>query len=479
MTAAKVGLLPLYVELYDRIAPAVRPRVEGFYATITADLRKRGIEVVTVPVCRLAHEFSAAVAEFESAGVDAIVTLHLAYSPSLESAGALAATALPVIVLDTTPAYEFGPDQDPAEVMHNHGIHGVQDMCNLLVRNGKRFEIETGHYERSDVLDGVAAAARAARAARRIRGARIGRIGGSFTGMGDFSVPDDVLRDTLGLEIVRWEPAAAVSLVPEKTSPAVAAEIASEVETFEAAGVDAELLGFSAQTSLAIRDWMDCENLDGFTMNFMDITRESGLPAVPFVAASKAMARGKGYAGEGDVLTAALIAGIASSYPDTTFSEMFCPDWAGDRIFLSHMGEFNVALTSGRPTLMERPFPFTDIGRAVVALGRLRAGDAVLVNAAPGPGGSYSLVVAAVEMLEPASEDRFVEKVRGWFRPEVPIREFLADYSRAGGTHHCALVYGARTEDIARIGDLLGWSVVEIGAEPPCVQRRSRCRWNV
>ena len=50
---------------------------------------------------------------------------------------ALAGTDLPIVVLDTTPGYAFGPTTDPAEIMYNHGIHGVQDMCNLLIRNGK------------------------------------------------------------------------------------------------------------------------------------------------------------------------------------------------------------------------------------------------------------------------------------------------------------------------------------------------------
>lgn len=56
----------------------------------------------------------------------------------------LADTRLPIIVCDTTPSYSYGPEQHPDELMYNHGIHGVQDMFNLLVRNGKPFTIEVG-----------------------------------------------------------------------------------------------------------------------------------------------------------------------------------------------------------------------------------------------------------------------------------------------------------------------------------------------
>ena len=463
MTATKIGLLPLYIELYDRASPAARPRIEGFYAAIAGEFQRRGLDVVTVPVCRLESEFAEAVAAFEKAGVDAIVTLHLAYSPSLESAKALAATALPIVVLDTTPTFEFGPEQDPAEVMFNHGIHGVQDMCNLLLRNGKDFQIETGHYERSDVLDRVAGCVRSARAARRMQRARIGRIGRPFAGMGDFAVPDELLRAALGASVVQWDPSAAGEFVAAPDSPEVAAEMAADADTFHLDGLDAGLHRAAAQTCVAVRRWMEREDLDGFTMNFLALDRAFGLPAVPFLEGCKAMARGKGYAGEGDVLTAALIAGLAAAYPATTFTEMFCPDWAGERVFLSHMGELNIALTADRPRLMQRPFPFTDMGQAAVAVGRLRGGDAVLVNAAPGPDKAFSLIAVPVEMLDVTGEDRFGEKVRGWFRPRVPLREFLKSYSLAGGTHHCALVYGASVDEILGTGALLGWGCRKIG----------------
>jgi L-arabinose isomerase len=44
------------------------------------------------------------------------------------------------------------------------------------------------------------------------------------------------------------------------------------------------------------------------TIKFGDIKGDPGLPVMPFLEASKAMARGIGYGGEGDVLTAAFFA---------------------------------------------------------------------------------------------------------------------------------------------------------------------------
>lgn len=457
----RIGLLPLYLKLYDNAMPEARPRADSFYATIADALEKRGLEVVRTGICRVKPEFETALKVFQDAGLDAIVTLHLAYSPSLESAEALAKTKLPIIVLDTSPTSSYGPSQDSSELMYNHGIHGVQDMCNLLIRNGKQFQIEVGHWEKSDVLDRVAQWARAAKVASAMRSARIGMIGEPFAGMGDFAVSDDALA-SVGVTVLKCAPDALKSLVPKGSDPSVAAEIAADHQQFVVqAGEDAHHR--TTLACLAVRRWIDQQYLTGFTFNFGSIDATAGLPTVPFLEASKAMARGVGYAGEGDVLTAALVGALASSYPETTFTEMFCADWEGESIFINHMGEMNVGLADGKPVLMTKDMPFLSVDAPALAVGRFRGGEAVLVNLAPGPDNSFTLIIAPVEMLKVEGEDRMTDLIRGWFRPAMPVADFLESYSRLGGTHHSALVYGDVTDDIARFGELMGWDVAVLG----------------
>ena len=58
--------------------------------------------------------------------------------------------------------------------------------------------------------------------------------------------------------------------------------------------------------------------------------------------------------GEGDVITAGLVGALLSANPCVTFSEMFCPDWKNGSVFMSHMGEFNYNVASGKPFLTEK-----------------------------------------------------------------------------------------------------------------------------
>ncbi len=462
MTKLKVALLPMYVKLYDEHWPELRERVNDFHDTIAGEFERRGLEVISSQACTIKPEFEAAIRAFEQAEADAIVTLHLAYSPSLESAGALAATKLPLIVLDTTPTYDFGPAQHPDEIMYNHGIHGVQDMCNLLIRNGKRFRIEAGHWSESDVLDRVTDGVKAARLAIRMRNAKVGAIGKPFPGMGDFQLPADELRSSIGIETVEWDLWDARSVAEPIPDEWIDREIEEDAKKYDAGQVDRETLRQSIRADLTARRWIEQGEWTAFTVNFLDIDRASALPSMPFLEASKAMERGIGYAGEGDVLTAALTGALLSVYPDSSFTEMFCPDWKNNRIFLSHMGEMNLRVAAGKPELRAKAFPFGDADTPVAACGKFRGGQAVYANLAPGRGGTYTFILSPIDMVEPEGEDRMTDAIRGWFRPPIPVEYFLAIYSKLGGTHHGVIVYGDAMKVLEAFGETMGWHIAMI-----------------
>lgn len=463
MKAIKIGLLPLYLALYDERGGAYRERHDKFCAAIAGAFEKRGINVMLAPICRLAPEFRDAASKFEKAGVDAIVTIHLAYSPSLECADALAAVKPPIIVLDTTPTYSFAPDQDPGELMYNHGIHGVQDMCNLLLRKGKSFVVEAGHWKKSDVLDRVCSWARSAALASSMRAARVGRIGPAFQGMGDFDVPADVLKKTIGAETLSIPVARLKSMLPAANSKEIDKEIAADSSVFATKGLDKTVHRNSVRMGLAVRKLIEKEKLTAFSANFQNFSSAGGMPTLPFLEASKAMARGIGYAGEGDVLTSALVGALLSVYPETSFTEMFCPNWKDGTIFLSHMGEINYRVVAGKPDLIEKDMPFGDVDNPAIACGCFKPGKVCIVNLAPGPDNTYTLVIAPGAMVGVKKKhDNMRTLVRGWFIPSLPINDFLGEYSRYGGTHHSALVYGVGENELEGFGSMMGWKTVTL-----------------
>jgi L-arabinose isomerase len=452
----RIGLLPLYLSLYDERLPTLRDGFEGYPERIAAGFESRGVDVHQVPIACVDCDIRKAIAEFESEGVDLIVTLHLAYSPSLEAADALCATSLPLLLLSTSMDASFGMDVDPERLLYNHGIHGVMDLASVLRRRGRTYEVIAGH----DILDRASGHARAAFAVCELRNTRALRVGPVFSGMGDFQVDESLLGITTdSIDITALDKA-----VEALSDAAVEAEMASDRERYDCALPDIAHER-SVRVGLGLRAILEQGAFGAFSVNFQAFDRPDR-PActMPFFEIAKAMGRGLGYAGEGDLLSAALVGALARAFGAVTFTEIFCADWQGDSLFLSHMGEISPAIAADTPRILEKPSGFIDGHAPAVLTCGVKAGPAVLVNLAPGPNDSFSLILAPVDVLpESGLHPEMQDGIRAWIRPSCGVRNFLEAYSRAGGTHHKALVLGEHAEALAAFGRYSGFEVQQIG----------------
>lgn len=464
MKKIKIGFLPLYIKLYDDSGSGARarPRLEPFYEKLAEMLEAEGLEVIRAPFCRIDEEFRRETEKFKAEGAEVIVTWHAAYSPSLESIGALRAAGLPVVMLDTTETYDFSSTQDPGEISYCHGIHGVMDLSNLMLRAHIPFAVAAGHTEHSDVIKRVAGYVRAAAAARAMHGSKTASVGGCFDGMGDFLVSDDEMADIFGVrmlypsgkELERERHALAEGEIDAEIS-----RLSSDVT--ELGEIAHSVYADTARNSLALRHWMDKNSVDAFTVNFREIRPGCGLELMPFTEACYQMSRGRGYAGEGDALTASLVGALMRSYPDTSFVEIFCPDWKNNSILLSHMGEYNPRLTAGRTTVKEMDFIYGDAKNPLVSYDCYRGGSAVYVNLSRGGDGKFRFILSLVTLMDiPAERDNFTSRVRGWMRHDtLNVAAFLEALGRRGAIHHSALVMGATVDELRFFGDVMGLAV--------------------
>jgi L-arabinose isomerase len=456
------GLLPLYVDLYDQTLPSLRGEVEPFIMQVVKALERLGIQVVHAPICCTHEQVAAALRTFEVASVHALLTLHLAYSPSLESADELCAFPRPLILLDITPDKDFGQDVDPIRLLRNHGIHGVQDLASVLHRREKRYDIVTGHLDNPEIPGWIGSLMRSAQLAAEFRDQRILRIGPAFDGMGDFQVEERNLREAFGISVDTISPLDLAGEVLGVTEASVWDEMAADKEAFVIDAPEA-VHARSVRLGLGLRQYLVRGGYDAFSLNFLafDSSHEP-ISTVPFLECCKAMARGTGYAGEGDVLTAALVGALQRTFGQTTFTEMFCADWKGDSLFLSHMGEVNPECAPDKPVLYEKDYPFTPAMNPATLACSLKPGPATLVNLAPGPEDSFRLILAPVEVLGDGTHPDLKHWIRAWIRPASEVRRFLRSYSMWGGTHHCALVMGDEMYELDQFGEMLGVDVTSI-----------------
>lgn len=456
MNSIRLGLLPLFLRFYDEVLPQLASNLEPFVDEVSQGLARHGVSVERTPVLRTLEQTESAIRDLSASGVEALATLHLAYAPSLEAAPALASSSLPLVLLDTTPDRDFGLGTDPARLLQNHGIHGVQDLASVLRRLGKPFRVVAGHLQDPEFLRRCRLALQAAKAAHRLRTMRVLRIGRAFPGMGDFSVADEDLQAGLG-PTVDCHPVSALNEVVRSIGDSdLEAEAEADGRRFNLQ-CPRSVLDRSNRVGLGLRRHLEAGRYGAFSLNFLCFDSERGpVDTVPFLECCKAMARGTGYAGEGDVLTAALTGAMLQGFARATFTEMFCPDWEGSTVFLSHMGEFNPAVASSTPVLYEKEFPFTPARNPATLAAAPESGPAVLVNLAPGPNRSFGLIAAPVEVLGDGTHPDLQRWVRGWVRPSVPLPDFLESFSHHGGTHHSVLLLGVPCSAVVDFGHHLG-----------------------
>ena len=369
-------------------------------------------------------------------------------------------TKLPIIVLDTTSTDDFSQNQTRDEIGYCHGIHGVMDMCCMLRRNDNAFAICAGHVEDKKMWEKLIGYVRAAASAKAFCGSTVGIVGGKFDGMEDFSVPEDVFMSRFGIKVVKSDKDELLKIASEVTDEEINTEVEKELKLGKKISeIEDEAINASAKANIVLRKWIELKKLDALTVNFLNVAN-SGLDTMPFMGACFAMQDGIGYAGEGDTFTASLVGALLKNYEETSFIEIFCPDWKNGTLFISHMGEMNYRVAGKELELFENDFVYGNGTPTVVGYSSFKEGKGVFINLLPTKD-DFKMVIAPVDVLKETT-DNFAGSMRGWLKPTIPVTDFLEKISEEGVTHHSALVYGATTEELRFFAECLNIPTVVI-----------------
>ena len=455
----KVGLLALTLELYETLAPELRQnREEWVHREIVPALSPMAEVLFDCAVFR-AEDIATAVAHFEAAQADALLVLLVSYSPSQISLPALKQTRLPIVLWNTQELFAVDSSYSLPDLLANHGVHGTQDLANVLLRTGVKFHYVTSHLRDPRWQDELADFFAAAAAVRRLRSARLGMLGYPFPGMGDFAVDTTQMTATLGCAWTILTVEDYIKRAAAADAKAVAALVAEYRLAYDVAADLTEAdLASTARVELALRGMVADHHLDALTYQFMAFGDDERTPTVPFVAASRMMADGIGFGGEGDLIAAAATAFFNWLQPPASFSEIFTIDFAGDSVFMSHMGEANVAMArrDRQVPLVARPTPITRTrDRQLALVTRFEPGPATFAALTPGPAHRWRIIASPVTIddygpLPSLCVPHFKMK------PAGDVRSFLTAYASAGGPHHNAVCFGDARRRLEMAAAMIG-----------------------
>jgi L-arabinose isomerase len=460
---AKVGLLGLMLKLYDQL-PELKPAMAEFAQELVETLSPFA-EIGFPGVCNTREQVDQAVASFEAEDVDLIIVVLLTYAQSHIALPALTRTRLPILIFNTQRLQAVTQQTTSWETTENHGMHGVQDLANVLLRAGRRFELVTGHYQDERAVREVQSWCDAARTVRALRAMCIGLLGYPMEGMGDFGIDHTALLSQIGVGVHHLPMRLVAERAEAAPQDAVAAQMAQDRERFQLqAGITAAEHEASSRLEWAMRRVLEEQGLQGFAAHFLAASEEGQLETLPFLASSKLLAEGYGFGGEGDVTSAAAVAMMHSLAGAANFTEMFTMDFAGNAALMMHMGEANWHMArKDEPIHLVR----SALGLAGVPVEplllafSLEPGEVTLTSLTTLADGQIGFVVTEGQVVDfPYLAD--LERPHYKFRPDGDLCDFLTRFSLAGGSHHQALAYGRWADTVERVADLLGICCVRV-----------------
>jgi len=331
-----------------------------------------------------------------------------------------------------------------ADMTYNQGIHGAQDTANALVRAGATFDVVTDDWHSEAFRGRVGRWARAAHAVSAWRGMKVAQVGYGMDDMGDTRFDEGALLRTLGPAVTVVAPGVLYRATQAVGADAVAEVIAFEDDRFE---IDPRLSAQEREEhvrmQVALEALMEERGCGAFSTHFDAIGDDGRFARLPFAAASSLMAKGYGFAGEGDMLTAALVRAGHLLIGDAHFTEMYAMDFPTDSILMSHMGEGNWRIArSDRPVrLIKRAIAIGGLDDPPTFLFEYQPGPATLATLVALGGDAFRLVVCEGENLD-GPDLPGLEMPWGRFKPDVGVRDCMDAWLRLGGPHHQVMNLG-------------------------------------
>jgi L-arabinose isomerase len=459
----RIGILGIMQDLYDDMIPGIAQRQEGYAAELAAQLADVA-EFIPSKAIKYREDAEAAMRSFEDQDLDGVLVVILTYGPAMRVARLLSESRLPVCLANIQPEPNVTPTWDMADMTYNQGVHGAQDTANAMVRAGKRFTVLTDDWRSSGFKADVGRWARAAAAVTAWKKLKVAIFGYAMNEMGDIRVDESALVRTLGPAIISVAQGDLYRGMQSITDAEISEIVNYENEQFE---IDPRLSPAErtdhARMQVAIQQILDERGFGAYTAHFDAIGEDGRFSRLPLAAASSLMAKGYGYAAEGDVLTACLVYAGHKLIGDAHFTEMYAMDFPSDSVLMSHMGEGNwkIARTDRPVRLIKRPLGIGRLADPPTFLFQYQPGPATLATLVSLEGSRFRLVVAEGENLD-SVELPALEMPYGQFRPASGLRQCLNGWLAAGGPHHEVMNLGHHAATWRVFADLTGIEYVQL-----------------
>jgi len=460
----------------DLYGPATLEQVAKDSQAMVAGLNTTGAvpyPIVWKPTVKSAEEISAtleaATADPKCAGV--ITWMHT-FSPAKMWVRGLMVLKKPLLQFHTQFNRDIPWSTIDMDFMNlNQSAHGDREYGHITARLGLKRSIVAGHWQDKDTQKRLGAWSRAAAAVTEGRSARFVRFGDN---MREVAVTDGdkvAAQIKLGWSVNSYgvgELVKRVAAVPAKAVDALIEEYKKTYVIAKELLADAkqlERLKVQARYEIAIEAFLVEGRYLGFTTSFEDLY---GMDQLPGLACQRLMAKGYGFAGEGDWKTAALVRAVKLMGEGLSGATSFMEDYTyhmegGKQMVLgSHMLEICPSIADGPVKVEIHP----------LGIGGKDDPARLVFNAAPGEavnaslvefGDRFRLIVNEVKTVKAPNPLPKLPVAQAMWIPYPDFTTGLEGWIWAGGAHHSAYSTAVDADTLQAYADQLGLEYVRIG----------------
>lgn len=457
-------------------------------AAFLNDSEKIPVQVVYKPTVKSPEEIYAVCADANaSENCIGIITWMHTFSPAKMWIGGLRILKKPMLHLHTQFNRDIPWGEIDMDFMNlNQSAHGDREFGFMVSRMRINRKVVVGHWQDGEVLQSINIWARAAAGWNDWQGAKFVRFGDNMRYVavtdGDkveaemkfgFSVNTHGIGDLVQV----------INAVSDADVDALVQEYADSyilMTGLEKGGARHSELRDAAKIELGMQQFLEAGNYKGFSDTFEDL---HGMVQLPGIAVQRLMAKGYGFAGEGDWKTSALVRAMKVMGQGLPGGNSFMEDYTyhfepGNNMVLgAHMLEICESIASEKPKCEIHPLGIGGKADPVRLVFNVGAGPAINASVMD-MGNRFRLVVNEVEAVAPQHDLPKLPVARVLWKPLPNMKDGCAAWILAGGAHHTGYSQNLTAEHMEDFAEMAGIEFVRIGKETNLYQFKNELRWS-
>lgn len=368
----------------------------------------------------------------------------------------------------------------------NQSAHGDREFGFMMSRMRINRKVVVGHWQDTEVLERINAWMRATAAWHDMQGAKFVRFGDNMRYVavtdGDkveaeikfgFSVNTHGIGDLV----------AVINSIDDATIAAYIKEYEAEYNLVPAlleGGAQRQSLVETARIEAGLTKFLVDGNYKGFTDTFEDLHGMIQLPGLPV---QRLMAKGYGFAGEGDWKTSALVRAMKVMGQGLAGGNSFMEDYTyhfqpnNSKVLGSHMLEICSSIAKGKPNCEIHPLGIGGKADPVRLVFNV-AGGAALNASLIDMGNRFRLLINEVIAVEAEEALPKLPVARVLWQPLPDMKQACASWIYAGGAHHTGYSQNLTAEHLQDFADIAGIEFININAASTTQGIRNELRWN-